>query len=320
MIVRFHRMEQYYTKEQVSEKLGVAQSSVYVLAKKKLIDVEALPQGVSRTKRYSKSSVDAYANRQAIDKDGLTVAEFAKNHQVSPQRVYQLIKKLALQLEKAKIGKRNRLLLSKEHQQLLLKELQHKKHKGTKTDFYRFTEDIALFQLFLDQRQIAYRVMRNEAGEWGFLSPTFLAYDQAMSELQLQQAYDIHQPRMTANIYADFSFPVKDAKLYDAMDLLYEVVGVENMHVYQLDQTIEVSVKALTYDVRDKKINVDYLSDHCINAVIELSGADLRIQPKDKSVTVVLEADVYEAVKRQTSTQNQSMTELINRLLREKLL
>lgn len=320
MIVGLHRMEQYYTKEQVSEKLGVAQSTVYVLAKKKLIDVEVLPQGVSRTKRYTKSSVDAYTNRQAIEKNGLTVAEFATHQQVSPQRVYQLIKKLAIHLEKAKIGKRKCLLLSMEHQQLLLQELQHKKHKGTTTDFYRFAEDIALFQLFQDRDQIAHRVMRNEAGEWGFLSPTFLPFEQAISERLLQRAYDIHQPRLIANIYADFSFPIEDARMYEMMDLLYEVVGIENMHVYLHDQSVEVSVKALAYDISDKRIGIDYLNEHCLNAVITLSEAELRIQAKDKSVTVVLEADVYEAVKREKSIQNHSLTEVINRVLREKLL
>lgn len=316
-------MEQYYTKEQVSEKLGIAQSTVYVLAKKKIIEVETLPPGVARTKRYTKDSVDAYADRLKVDKKGLTVAEFAKSQKLSPQRVYQVIKKQGLQLEKVHIGKRKSQLLSKEHQQLLIKELQHKKHKGTKTDFYYSAENIALFQLFKDAEQISYRVARNEAGEWGFHLPvihTFMPFAQVMTERQLQPVHELHQPLITSSVYADFSFSLTNPKTYEVIDLLYQTVGIENMHLKQQETTVEIAVKALTFDISDEHIDLDYLNTNCSNAVIELSEGELRMQVNDKSVTVLLESDIYEAVKQQVKDDNSSFTELINAVLREKFL
>lgn len=316
-------MEQYYTKEQVSEKLGIAQSTVYVLAKKKLIEVESLPLGVSRTKRYTKESVDAYTERLKVDKKGLTVAEFAKSHNLSPQRVYQVIKKHGLQLEKVHVGKRKSVLLSTEHQQLLRKELQHKKHKGTKTDFYYFAENIALFQLFIDSEQVSYRVTRNETGEWGFHLPvihTFVPYDQVMKERQLQPTYGLHQPLITSSVYANFSFSLTNPQTYEAIDLLYRVVGIENMHLKQQEATVEIAVKAQVFDISDENINLDYLNDNCLNAVIALSESELHMQVNDKSVTVLLESDIYEAVKQQVKDENSSFTELINAVLREKFL
>lgn len=315
-------MEQYYTKEQVCEKLGVAQSTVYVLAKKKLIEAEVLPQGVKRTKRYTKESVDAYATRLQVDKNGLTVTEFAKKQKLSPQRVYQMIKKQGWVLEKVMVGKRKNQLLSMEQQQILLKDLHAKKHKGTKTDFYCFVEDIALFQLFKDVDQVSYRVMRNEAGEWGVQLPlihTFMPFAQALAERQLQPVYKLHQPLFPSNHYAKFSFSLTNPKTYEVIDVLYQIVGIENMHLYQQDTTVNIAVKALAFNISVGNLDLDYLNDNCLNAVTELSEGELCIRVKDKSVTVLLEADIYGALKQQVKEHNSSFSEMVNEMLREKL-
>lgn len=304
------------------EKLGVAASTVYHLAKTKRIEIEILPQGVSRTKRYSKSSVDHYYLTKHSVPNGVSISEFAKLHKVTNQRLYQLIHKLDLSVEKVVVGNRQRLILSSEQQQVLLDELEHKTHKGTKSDFYLFAKDIALFQLFYDAKNEFYRIIRNDRNEWGIviaLSNEFLPFEKALIEQSLKPAYTIHQPAIASNAYVNFIFQTNNANTYAFLDLCYEQLGIENMHILHKGSQLEVSLKAVNLQVKVQPLLTDYLNECCLNAVVEVSDGAYHFDVQDKAVTITLKGGLYTALKQASTAQRVSLSDYINQMLQQQL-
>lgn len=314
---------EFYTKEQVMEKLEVAASTVYHLAKSKRIEMEILPEGVSRTKRYSKSSVDHYYLIKNSIPNGLSINDFAKLHKVTTQRLYQLINKLDLSIDKVVVGKRQRLILNAEQQRILQQELGQKTHKGTKSDFYLSKVDIALFQLFTDDNKQPYRIVRNERNEWGFImsfSNQFLSFKEALVKQKLTPSYAIHQPSIASTMYINFRLKANHPSSYDFLDHCYTYLGIENMHMLQKGDELQLSLKAVNIPVINNPSMLDYLNDCCLNAVIDIFEGHYNFHIQDRAVTVTLKGDVYSALKQAATEQKISLADLINQLIEQQLM
>ncbi|MBQ0140008.1 MAG: helix-turn-helix domain-containing protein [Kurthia sp.] len=312
----------FYTKEEVSSVLGIAESTVYSLAKSNQIECEVLPTGVSRPKRYLKDSVDTYKIRHLAKPEGLSIQEFALKHKISTQRVYQLIKKLHLGKNKATIDKRSRLIISPEDEALIVTEMNKKSHKGTKSDFYKYADNIALFQLFINPLNDKYRIIRNSYNVWGVnLSVTgeFLPFKEAVKQLKLQPAYTIHQNSLPSSMYVKFRFSTSDPEAYVFLDICYEMLGIENIHLLHKERLIELSIKAVPLQLQGKAVDVTHLNTSCLNAVGTIDNDELHFNLEDRPITIVLKGDSYKMLKSHAASERMSLSDMVNELIQKHL-
>lgn len=312
----------FYTKEEVSELLGVAESTVYSLAKNEQIVSEVLPKGVSRPKRYTKESVDIYKDSKQTEPIGFAISDLAEKYKVSNQRIYQLIKKLNLKTSRAVIGKRNKLIVSETDIVLIEKELTKKIHKGTKTDFYKHQEDIALFQLFNTASNEKYRITRTQSNEWGIHLATtnhFIPFKEAVEQLQLTSAYSIHKKPIQTAMFVNFTFKSTDLMAYEFIDACYSHLGIENMHLLFTDSELKLAIKAYNQFLSVCNLPVEYLNVHCENAVIELVNDEYEFVLSDKPLTVVLNGDSYDALKKYAEEMQKSFSSIVNELIQNHL-
>lgn len=316
------KQNEFYTKKEVSALLGVAESTVYSLAKANKIEAEKLPKGVSRPKRYTKESVHTYKQNKQKQPDGLGIHELANKYQVSKQRMYQVIKKLKIETSSGVVGKRKILLVAQSDEQLIATELNKKTHKGTKTDFYRHQEDIALFQLFISSSKERYRLTRNAYNEWGIYLPItneFILYSEAVEQLHLLPAYSLHKKSIQTSMYVNYTFKTTDSLAYDFIDACYHYLGIENMHLLFKDNEIKIALKAHNGFLNSCKLNIDHLNTHCENAVIELFNTELQFVLFDKPLTVILKGDAYHTLKDYAEEKRMSFSEIINELIEKQL-
>lgn len=312
----------YYTKQEVAELLNIAESTVYTLAKKNKIEVEVLPPGVSRPKRYTQQSVIAFKNEHQEKPNGLSIHELASKYQVSKQRIYQWIKRLELHTETAIIDKRQCLVLAVADEAILAEALNKKTHKGATTDFYQHLQNIALFQLFKTESGEQYRITRNEQNEWGIhvaLTNEFVLFEEAVTRFGLIPVYTIHQDVIANTTYINFRFPMANREVYPFIDQCYANLGVENMHLVVKQSELLLAIKAEHTFLSVCETAIDYLNSHCENAVIEPVDGELQFTLLDKPVTVILREEIHLKLKQLATEENKSFSDIINELLKKQL-
>lgn len=313
----------YLSKNEVIEFLGIVEATFYKLVQNGQLEAEILPENIKRKKRYSKDSVLRYQQQYQPDIPGLKVAEFAKKHKLTNQRVYAYIKKLDFTLPTVQIGKRKVLYLTSEQQEVLIKEIYKHKHRGAKSDFFNSKSEVALYQKFINEAGESYRVV-NENGEWGFyITNQFIDVEQAKKELLLEPSYSIHKKPIYSSSYAEFIIPA--VKSYAFLDLFYNALGIENIYIFHnpSENVIELSLKAISTDVADIihisndsiQSILNSLNQYSINGSVTLVDGILNITANTKSITFEVNETVYELIEAMALRNGTSISKEVTKIV-----
>ena len=98
-------LKDWYTRQEVADKLGISKATVYHYAKqKKIIKIDD-PHRLIREARYKMEEVDILATeRQRNQPMGLRPSELAKQLGVTTQRIYALIRETDLPVDELPVG------------------------------------------------------------------------------------------------------------------------------------------------------------------------------------------------------------------------
>lgn len=242
-------LNEWYTRQQVADILGISKATVYHYAKqKKIIKIED-PHRLIREARYKKEEVDALAEeRKRHQPTGLRPSELAKQLGVTTQRIYTLIQETELPVDELPVGdERTIYSIPKETAAWIRQEIERTASvRGTRVEFYDAKFDIALYQCFRTQQGQDIRVLRNDNQEWGFYlqSRTWIPFADGVNVFQYEAVYPIHQPNHSVRGYTDFSLPKDLEESFDFLDFVYQVWGIENIRIREQEGHIDLSIKS----------------------------------------------------------------------------
>lgn len=242
-------LKDWYTRKEVAQRLGVSKATVYNYAKQGKIHKIEDPHRLYREARYRRKEVDLLAEeRKRNQPTGIRPSELAKELNVPVQRIYSLLRETDLPVDQLPAGE-ERMIYSIPNKTAEILRDKIKKAvptRGTRAEFYHSQYDIALYQLFITKNGQKIRMMRNEEQEWGFFLPsgTWIPYVDGQNIFKYEPAYSIHQPNVSVKGYTDFSLPKNDEAIFLWIDFVYEVWGIENIRMRDLDEKIELSIKS----------------------------------------------------------------------------
>lgn len=297
----------FYTKDEVVQILGVAESTVYGLVRKGILETEVLPPTVKRAKMYTKESVAAYKQRYKPDlpTGAMRLSAFAKRENISLSRLYDLCEVFG-ELAAVGVGERQIAYLTEEQQKEIQDMVDSKDLKAVKTGFYNKKYNVALYQLLIDEAEkVKYRVILNDENEWGVTTKgvPFMDIEQALNELGLESAYGLHQPTTHGSAYVTFHIERGSYTLLSALDFFYRFYGVKNMHI-SYDATTgyySIAVKeglfefSDDYNMQELAWLVDKLSELIQDGEVTLTRQEMENR-KPNVVTIKLK-DVFVATR-----------------------
>ena len=242
-------MNDWYTRQEVADLLGISKATVYHYAKqKKIIKIDDSHRLI-REARYKREEVDALAEeRQRHQPTGLRPSELAKQLNVTTQRIYALIQETDLPVDELPVGdERTIYSIPDETATWIRQEIERTTStRGTRVEFYDAKFDIALYQCFRTQQGQDIRVLRNDNQEWGFYlqSRTWIPFSDGVNVFQYEASYSIHQPNNRVRGYTDFLLPKDLQESFDFLDFIYQVWGIENIRLREHDEHINLSIKS----------------------------------------------------------------------------
>ena len=242
-------MNDWYTRQEVADILGISKATVYHYAKqKKIIKIED-PHRLIREVRYKREEVETLAaERQRNQPMGLRPSELAKQLGVTTQRIYALIRETDLPVDELPVGdERTIYSIPDETAVWITQEIERTASvRGTRVEFYDAKFDIVLYQLFRTQQGQDMRVLRNDNQEWGFYlqSRTWIPFANGIHIYQYEAVYPIHRPNSRVKGYTDFSLPKDLQESFDFLDFVYQIWGIENIRIREHDTHIDLSIKS----------------------------------------------------------------------------
>lgn len=246
-------MNEWYTRQEVADILGVSKATVYQFAKQGKIVKIPDPHRLRREVRYLRAEVDALAEeRKKFKPSGMKPAELAAKLHIPVSRIYNIIKENNLPVDEYPLG--DEMIgysISDELAERITTEVQRTlPTRATPTEFYNARLDIALYQRFKTPDGQDIRLVRNEHSEWGFYlqSRAWIPIKEGLSRNYVA-AYPIHQKNITPQGYADLKLPKDQNETFDFLDFLYQSWGVENVRVRELSDYLALSVKSGTRTV-----------------------------------------------------------------------
>lgn len=320
-------MKNWYTRQEVAEKLGISKATVYHYAKQNKIIKIANPHRLIREVRYRKEEVDALAiERQRHQPSGLRPSTLAKQLGVTPQRIYALIRETTLPVDELPVGdERTIYSIPDETAAWIRQEIERTASaRGTRVEYYDAKFDIVLYQLFRTQQGQEIRVLRNDDQEWGFYlqSRTWIPYTNGIHAYQYEAAYPIHQPNSRVRGYTDFLLPKDMQESFDFLDFVYRVWGIENIRIREQKTHIELSIKS-------GKIVVpipipDILTESIIKQFLVLGDvvieeAEWTLISGYRRTTFDLPNNLLDKLQEISKEKDLSMSEYVEEALREKM-
>lgn len=242
-------MEDSYTRKEVADLLDVSKATVYHYAKqRKIIKVDD-PHRLLGHVRYKRAEVDALAEeRKRNEPTGLRPSELAQLLGVTTQRIYTLLKQTDLRVDQLPAGdERTIYSIPDETAEWIEQEVKRTiAVRGTRSEFYDPTNDIALYQLFTTQHGQHVRVLRKDNQAWGFYSQsqTWIPFIDAINIYKYERVYSIHRPNRRITGYTDFILPKDLEESFIFLDFIYQTCGIENVRIREYDQQIALSVKS----------------------------------------------------------------------------
>lgn len=320
-------LNDWYTRQEVADLLGVSKATVYHYAKqKKIIKIED-PHRLIREARYKKEEVDVLAEeRKRHQPTGLRPSELAKQLNVATQRIYTLIRETDLPVDELPVGdERTIYSIPAETAEWIRQEIEKTtSSRGTRTEFYDAKFDIALYQCFRTQQGQEMRVVRNHNQEWGFYLPsqTWIPFSDGINIFKYEAAYSIHQANHSIKGYTDFSLPKDEHETFEFLDFVYQVWGIENIRIREQDSCIDLSIKSGETSL---PIPVpETLSETTIKKYLTLG--DIVIEEGEwtlvsgyRRTTFDLPSNLLDELRETAKEKNLSMSEYVEAALREKI-
>ncbi len=240
----------WYTQQEVADKLGISKATVYHWAKQKKIIKIADPHRAIREVRYQRAEVDAIAQEQANQPKGYRPSEVAKKLGVSVQKIYKLIQEGTINAAEVPVGDERKayVVSAVEFQKAEILLTPSRDDRPKRSEFYDSRNDIALFQKFFSSKISEARITRNEQNDWGYLiqsNQKWVPYEEGVKMYQLVPSYTIHTDPLEYKGYVTFEIPSDTIWFYSFIDYLYQVWGIENIRLRTLlDGTILLLVRA----------------------------------------------------------------------------
>lgn len=320
-------MNDWYTRQEVADLLGVSKATVYHYAKqKKIIKIED-PHRLIREARYRKEEVDVLAEeRKRHQPTGLRPSELAKQLNVATQRIYALIRETDLPVDELPVGdERTIYSIPDETAEWIRQEIEKAtSSRGTRTEFYDAKFDIALYQRFRTPQGQEMRVVRNHNQEWGFYLPsqTWIPFSDGVNIFQYAASYSIHQPNHSIRGYTDFLLSKDAHETFEFLDFVYQVWGIENIRIREQDANIELSIKSgqisLSIPVPETLSEVSIKKFLILGDILMEEGQWTLISGYRRT-TFDLPANLLEGLQRFAKEKNVSMSEYVEAALGEKL-
>ncbi len=317
----------WYTKNEVAEKLGISLGTVYHWAKQgKLSKIED-PNTNIREARYLKEEVDAlHGKLQENRPDGIRPSSLARQLKVPVSKVYNIIRENNLPVNEFPIGdERTGISIPEELIETIHNELKKSLPKrGTSAEFFNYHYDIALFQRFTTPNGQDIRVMRNEKSDWGFYhqSRTFIPYTTGISEYRYIPTYLIHQKNIAVKGYVDFILPKDSNESFDLLDFAYEHWGVENVRLREQDLYIEFSIKSGVRQVSaplPESLSLATIEKYIHAGKVQVDGEEWTLVSGSQNFMLDLPEDLMKLLRKAAKRENISMSGYVESVLDEKL-
>lgn len=320
-------MEDSYTRQEVADLLGVSKATVYHYAKQGKITKIDDPHRLMGHVRYKREEVDVLAEeRKRNQPTGLRPSELAKQLGVTTQRIYALIQETKLPVEELPAGD-ERTIYSIPDETAAWIEQEVKRTiavRGTRSEFYSATYDIALYQRFITQHGQSVRVLRNENQDWGFYSQSqrWIPFTDGIRLHKFEPAYLIHRPNRRILGYTDFSLPKELEESFIFLDFIYQNCGIENIRIREHDQHIALSVKS--GEIKLSKQLPDLLTEEAVKKLLTLG--DIVVEENQwtlmsgyRRTTFDLPNQLLDKLQTKGKEQGLSMSEYVEIAIKEKL-
>lgn len=320
-------MNNWYTRQEVADLLGVSKATVYHYAKqKKIIKIED-PHRLIREARYQKEEVDALAEqRKRHQPTGVRPSELAKQLGVTTQRIYALIRETDLPVDELPVGDERTIYSIPDGTAAWIRQEIERtiSARGTRVEFYDTKLDIALFQSFRTPQGQAMRVVRNDNQQWGFYlqSGTWIPYADGIHAFQYEPAYSIHQPIRQIRGYTDFTLPKELQESFDFLDFVYQVCGIENIRIRDQDTHIALSIKSGEIDLpisAQETLTESMIKKFLVLGEVVIEDGKWTLISGYRRTTFDLPNNMLEVLKRISQENDLSMSEYVEAALREKL-
>lgn len=318
-------MKDWYTRQEVADILGVSKATVYHYAKQGKIKKIRDPHRLIREARYQREEVDVLAiEREKNQPTGMRPAELAKKLNVPVLRIYNIIKSHNLPVDDFPIGdEMYGYSISDDLAEFITKEVQRTlPPRGTPTEFYNSTFDVALYQLFKSPNGQELRVLRNEENDWGFYlqSRTWVPVNKGITEHNLVAAYPIHQKNNTPKGYTDFQLPKNQNESFDFLDFVYSEWGIENIRLREHNEHLALSIKSGSYTLSNpapETILHSGVKQFIVSGDLDIQGDVWTFVSGYRRTTIELPVDLIENVQLEAKKQNMTMSELTESILNE---
>ena len=320
-------MNDWYTRQEVADLLGISKATVYHYSKqKKIIKIED-PHRLIREARYRKEEVDALAEeRKRHQPTGLRPSELAKQLGVTTQRIYALIRETDLPVDELPVGdERTIYSIPEETAEWIRQEIKRTASvRGTRVEFYDAKFDIALYQCFRTQQGQDIRVLRNEKQEWGFYlqSRTWIPYSDGIQALQYKPAYSIHQPNGKVRGYTDFILPKDRQESFDFLDFVYQVWGIENIRIREQEMHIAVSIKSGAIELPipvPETLTENMIKKFLVLGEVVIDEGEWTLFSGYRRTTFDLPSNMLDELQEISKAKDLSMSEYVEAALREKI-
>ncbi|MBE1556844.1 helix-turn-helix domain-containing protein [Sporosarcina limicola] len=320
-------MNDWYTRQQVADLIGISKATVYHYAKqKKIIKIDD-PHRLIREARYKKNEVDALAEeRQKNQPTGLRPSELAKQLGVTTQRIYALIRETHLTVDELPAGdERTIYSIPIETADWIRQEIRRTAPvRGTRAEFHDSGYDIAIFQLFRTKQGQDMRVLRNDKQEWGFNLPsqTWVSFMDGIHVYQYEPVYPIHHATIRVKGYTDFLLPKNLHESFDFLDFVYQVWGVENIRLREREKEIALSIKSGTVRLSipvPETLTASMLQTFLILGDVVMEDGGWILVSGYRRTTFDLPTNMLDALQDISKEKDLSMSDYMEEALREKL-
>lgn len=325
--------QQYYTRKQVAELLGISESTVYRYANEGQIRTVPNPYSMRNQTIYYSEEVDALAKDRAelnaLNED-LTIPQLAKRLGTSRQHIDHFIKTNQLQVKRIQVGNRIRIALPLEtiervthlYQESLNNSAKYKKHL-----YYNEKYQIVLFQAFqsLDGRLFRVGVQEDEWGLYDDKNGIFIRYEDAItqSSIQAKPLYSIQSQRTSREAnYLLLSLPKNVEVSWAIFDYFLAAVGIDSISIRQLEHHIELSVKqgiiSLSNYPFPNEMTVEKINLYLREGELAINDCELFLIGRYQKTSFMVQRNFLQALQHEAEQANMSASDLLNQILDER--
>lgn len=322
----------YYTKDKISQLLGISKNTVYKYARQGIIEPVPNPFNLRKETVYYCKQVDELA-AQRIDTvkytDEYSIPMLAKELKTTRQTIEHIIKANKLEINEFSVGKRTRISLPDATVQTIKKEFANNTQlhsKSAKKLYYNQIHDIALFQPVNASDGATYRVSIKE-GVWGifFGQGLFLSLDELQHHptISIRPGYSIQSAKIiNEQSYVHFKLSRSNTISLILFDYFLSTVGIGNVLIQCKNEYFILSVKQQLISVSKyplpDQLNETVIQDFIVEGDIKLLNDELFLIGNYQKTSIHLNRQLIDPLMNEADNLNISMSDLINLILKER--